>query len=213
MYIPPHFEEPSREIIFDLIRANPLGTLVHRGPTGLDANHVPFVLLNEERAEGVLHAHVARANPIWKEVRDGDEVLAIFTAGDAYVSPSWYPSKHEFKKQVPTWNYMVAHAHGRITVHDDERYVRGIVARLTRHHEARLPKPWRMTDSPKDYIDAMIKAVVGIEIEITRLTGKSKLSQNREMRDRRNAGEVLISRGEQLIGEAMIAATRKPESR
>lgn len=213
MYIPPHFEEPSREIIFDLIRANPLGTLVHRGPAGLDANHIPFVLLNEERAEGVLHAHVARANPIWKEVRDGDEVLAIFTAGDAYVSPSWYPSKHEFKKQVPTWNYIVAHAHGRITVHDDERYVRGIVARLTRHHEAGLPKPWKMTDSPKDYIDAMIKAVVGIEIEITRLTGKSKLSQNREMRDMRNAGEVLISRGEELIGEAMIAASRKPESR
>jgi len=114
-------------------------------------------------------------------------------------------------KQVPTWNYRVAHAHGRIVVRDDERFVRGMVARLTRTHEASQPRPWKMTDSPRELIDAMLKAIVGLEIEITRLVGKSKLSQNKEAADIRGAGEALVAQGGRTIGEAMLALV-KPEA-
>ena len=136
---------------------------------------------------------------------DGDEVLVVFRAADAYISPNWYPSKHEFHRQVPTWNYLVVHAYGRITVRDDERFVRGVVARLTKVHEASQPIPWKMTDSARDYIESMLKAIVGLEIEITRLAGKSKLSQNREARDIRGAGEALKGQGDSVLGEAMLA--------
>lgn len=171
----------------------------------MDANHIPFELKAAEGTCGVLHAHVARANPVWQDVADGDEVLVVFRAGDAYISPSWYPSKHEFHKQVPTWNYRVVHAYGRISIHDDERYVRGVVGRLTRTHEASQPKPWKMTDSPADYIDAMLKAIVGVEIEITRLVGKIKLGQNKDVRDIRGAGAALNEQGENVVGDAMLA--------
>lgn len=183
MYVPAHFEESRPEALHALIAEHPFGTLVTSGPHGLDANHIPFDLAPGEGALGVLRAHVARANPVWQEIADGGEVLVMFGGGDAYISPNWYPSKHEFHKQVPTWNYRVVHAHGRIAIRDDERYVRGVVARLTRTHEASQPKPWKMTDSAPDYIDAMLKAIVGIEIEITRLIGKFKLSQNRAVPD------------------------------
>lgn len=163
------------------------------------------MLLPEEGKLGVLHAHVARANPVWKDVANGDEVLVIFHAGDAYISPTWYPSKHEAHRQVPTWNYRVAHAHGRITVRDDERFVRGVVARLTRTHEASQPAPWKMSDAPTDYTDALLKMIVGIEIEITRIEGKLKLSQNKETRDIVGAGEALRASGERVIGDAMLA--------
>jgi transcriptional regulator len=135
-----------------------------------------------------------------------DEVLVVFRAADAYISPNWYPSKREFKKQVPTWNYLVAHAHGRVTIRDDERYVRTVIARLTKTHESVQANPWKMSDSPKDFIDMMVKNIVGIEIEITKLTGKLKLSQNKEARDILEAGEMLKARGNEAIGEAMLAA-------
>lgn len=154
---------------------------------------------------GVLNAHVARANSVWKNVSDGDEALVVFRVADAYVSPNWYPSKHEFHKQVPTWNYIVAHVHGRIIIRDDEQFVRGLVARLTRTHEASQPVPWKMTDSAKEYIDTMLKAIVGLEIQITRLVGKSKLSQNKDVRDIRGAGETLKAQGDRAIGDAMLA--------
>jgi len=211
MYVPPHFDESRTEVLHDLIRQHPFGTLVTHGPDGLDANHIPFDLLPGQGPLGTLSAHVARANPVWQEVADGAEVLVIFRAGDAYISPNWYPSKHEFHQQVPTWNYMVAHAHGRITVRDDERYVRGVVARLTRTHEAGQPAPWKMGDSAPEFIDTLLKSIVGLEIEITRLVGKFKLSQNKEVRDLRNAGEALQALGEQAIGGAMLAcAGAKP---
>jgi transcriptional regulator len=134
----------------------------------------------------------------------------VFRAEDAYISPNWYPSKHEFHKQVPTWNYRVVHAHGRITIHDDERYVRGLVARLTRHHEASQPAPWKMGDAPQDYIDTMLKAIVGIDIDITCLVGKFKMSQNREARDRLGAAEALIAHGDGVLGQAMKDALPTP---
>jgi transcriptional regulator len=205
MYVPAHFDEPRTEVLHELIRQHPFGMLVTHGANGLDANHIPFELNAEQGGMGMLAAHVARANSVWQDVANGDEVLVIFRVADAYVSPNWYPSKHEFHKQVPTWNYMVVHAYGRITVRDDERFVRGMVARLTRTHEASQPLPWKMTDSPKDFIDSMLKAIVGLEVEITRLVGKSKLSQNKEVGDIRSAGETLSAQGDRVIGDAMLA--------
>ncbi|CAN7242845.1 FMN-binding negative transcriptional regulator [Pseudoduganella sp. LjRoot289] len=216
MYVPAHFEESRTEVLHDLIKQHPFGMLVTHGASGLDVNHIPFELDSEldsrQGGLGVLAAHVARANPVWQDVNDGDEVLVVFRAGDAYISPSWYPSKHEFHKQVPSWNYVVAHAYGRITIRDDERFVRGVVGRLTRTHEASQPVPWKMGDSSKEFIDAKLKAIVGMEIEITRLVGKSKLSQNREARDIRGAGEMLKAQADHEIGDAMLAcAQAKPE--
>ncbi len=205
MYVPAHFEEKRTEVPHDLISGHPFGILVTHCGDGLDANHLPFGLDRERGPLGVLYAHVARANPVWQTVTDGDDALAVFEAGDAYISPGWYPSKQAFHKQVPTWNYMVAHAHGRIAVHDDERIVRRIVARLTKTHEAAQLDPWKMSDSPKDFMDAMVKAVVGLEIHITRLIGKTKLGQNKEARDIQGAGQALKARGDDVIGNAMLS--------
>ena len=204
MYVPAHFDEPRPEVLHKLIADHPLGVLFTHGQSGLDANHLPFELNTSEGALGKLHSHVARDNPVWQDIADGDDVLVVFRAGDAYISPQWYPSKHQFHKQVPTWNYMVAHVHGRVTIRDDERYVRGMVGRLTRTHEASQPVPWKMSDGDKDYIDMRLKAIVGIEIEVTRLVGKFKLSQNREVRDIENAGKTLVAQGSDVIGNAML---------
>ena len=205
MYLPQHFEETRVEELRRIITEYPLGALVVNGPHGLDANHLPFELEPNAGAHGQLIAHVARANPVWKEVKDGDDVLVMFRGPDAYISPNWYPSKHEFHRQVPTWNYQVVHVHGRIKIRDDEKFVRGVVARLTRTHEARTgsEKPWKMSDSSKEYVDQMLTAIVGIEIEITRMIGKWKLGQNREERDRLGAAEELSKRGDQALSAAM----------
>ncbi len=214
MYIPAHFNESRPEVLHELIAQHPLGILVAHGKSGLSANHLPFMLHAQEGEQGVLHCHVARNNPVWQELANGDEAMVIFRTEEAYISPQWFPSKHETHKQVPSWNYVVAHAYGRVTIRDDERYVRGAVARLTRIHEASQPVPWKMTDGPKDYIDAMLKAIVGIEIEITRLIGKTKLSQNKDARDMEAAGKALSRQGDHVIGEAMltIAAARRAQT-
>ena len=211
MYNPSHFLESRKEVLHHLITRYPLGALVTHGAQGLDANHIPFELDSANGDLGRLRAHVARQNDVWQMFGNGNDVLVVFRAEDAYISPNWYPSKHEFHKQVPTWNYRVVHAHGRITIHDDERYLRGLVARLTRHHEATQPAPWKMGDAPQDYIDTMLKAIVGIEIDITRLVGKFKLSQNREARDREGAAEALIGHGHVELGRAMRDAVPPPK--
>jgi transcriptional regulator len=136
-------------------------------------------------------------------------VLVIFQGPTGYISPNWYPSKHEAHRQVPTYNYLVVHAHGRITVRDDEAFVRGLVARLTRKMEAGQPVPWKMGDAPADFINQMLGAIVGIEIEVTRLVGKAKLSQNKSDADRRGAAEGLRTRDEpqaHALAGAMLAA-------
>jgi transcriptional regulator len=206
MYLPTHFEETRVEELHRVIAEHSLGALVTQGPNGLDANHIPFELDPAAGDRGRLLAHVARANPVWKEVRDGDEALVIFRAAEAYISPNWYPSKHELHKQVPTWNYQVVHVHGRVAIRDDEKFVRGVVARLTRVNEGRAgaERPWKMTDSSSDYIDQLLKMIVGIEIEITRMVGKWKLSQNKEERDRSKAAEELRMRGEVALSAAML---------
>jgi len=129
--------------------------------------------------------------------------MVIFRGDETYISPNWYPSKHETHRQVPTWNYEVVHVFGRLTVRDDEKFMRGVVGRLTRTHEAQEPKPWKMGDSTPEYIDGMLKAIVGIEIAIERFEGKSKLSQNREPRDLQGAVEKLREQGKTTIAHAM----------
>lgn len=205
MYLPKDFEERRDDELLRIIEAHPLAALVVKGPAGLDANHLPF-LVDGEAAPSRLLAHVARANPLWQEARNGDEALVIFRAEDAYISPNWYPSKHELHRQVPTWNYQVVHVYGKLFIRDSERFVRGVVARLTRIHEAQTgaAKPWKMTDASPEYIDKMLSAIVGIEIEISRIVGKSKLSQNREERDRRAAAEELAKRGKTGTSAAMV---------
>jgi len=146
---------------------------------------------------------VARANPVWQQCAGGADVMVVFRGVEGYISPSWYPSKHEAHRQVPTWNYEVVHAHGRLTVRDDEKFVRGVVARLTRTHEAAEPQPWKMGDAPTDYLDMMLQAIVGIEVAVTRLEGKAKLGQNKELRDRQGAVEALHARGRAPLAQAM----------
>lgn len=207
MYVPSHFSQSEDEELLRTIAAFPFGALVVHGPQGLDANHMPFLVDDPAASPRKLLAHVARANSLWKEAKDGDEALVIFRAADAYISPNWYPSKHESHRQVPTWNYRVVHVHGKLHIRDDERFVRGVVARLTKTHEAQTgaPRPWKMTDSAPEYIDQLLGMIVGIEVEVTRMVGKWKLSQNKEERDRRNAAKELGERGEREISAAMLA--------
>lgn len=203
MYTPSHFAQAQPERLARIIHEHPLGVLVTSGPGGLDADHIPFEFDPASGPLGKLFAHVARANTLWQRCPTGTEVMVIFRGAESYVSPNWYPSKHEAHRQVPTWNYEVVHAHGRLAVLDDERFVRGLVARLTRRHEVTEPKPWKMGDSAPDFIDEMLAKVVGIEIEIASITGKSKLSQNKEARDRLNAADRLDAKGQAELAQAM----------
>ena len=201
MYTPEHFRVREPAARHRIMTPHPLGVLVTAHGGVLDANHLPFEFDPEGGPLGMLRAHVARANPLWQQ-GDGD-VLVIFRGKESYISPNWYPSKHETHRLVPTWNYEVVHVHGRLVVRDDERYLRGVLARLTRTHEAQEPRPWKMGDSPASYIDTMLAAVVGIEITITAIEGKSKLSQNREPRDVQGAAETLRERGQAELAQAM----------
>ncbi|MDF3866482.1 FMN-binding negative transcriptional regulator [Pseudomonas denitrificans (nom. rej.)] len=201
MYVPAHFEETRPDELHRLIRDYSLGILVTGHDGLLDANHLPFELeLSGEKP--LLRAHVARNNPVWQEA-DGEEVLVIFRGEHAYISPNWYPSKHEAHRQVPTWNYQVVHVRGRLKVMDEERFVRGVVGRLTRTHEAGEAKPWKMSDSTPEFISGMLANIVGIEVEIGEIIGKSKLSQNKEERDRLGAAGRLEQLGSSELASAM----------
>lgn len=206
MYIPTHFAENQPDHLHRIIREHPLGILITHGGNGLDANHIPFELDATVGAHGRLSAHVARANPVWQDCPSGSEVLVVFRGVQGYISPNWYPSKHEAHRQVPTWNYEVVHAHGILTIHDDERFVRRIVARLTKTHEATEPKPWKMGDSEPAFITDMLRNIVGMEIEITSLIGKRKLSQNKDARDHMGAVDALQARGALDLSAAMRQA-------
>ncbi len=208
MYLPQHFAEPRVDELHRIIREHPLGMLVTTGPAGLDANHIPFEFDAERGPHGTLLAHVARANPLCTEFAAGADVMVVFRGVQGYISPNWYPSKHETHRLVPTWNYEVVHAHGRLRLVDDEKFVRGIVARLTRRHEAPEPQPWKMGQAPADYLDQMLRAIVGVEIEVVRLECKRKLSQNREARDVDGAVQALQERGQVALSSAMAEARR-----
>lgn len=206
MYVPPHFAENRPEELHRVMREHPLGMLVSHGPQGLDAEHLPFEFNPEGGPLGLLSSHVARANPVWQRCPTGTPVMVVFSSAQAYISPNWYPSKHQTHRQVPTWNYQVVHAHGSLSVHDDERTLRGLVARLTRHHEASEARPWKMGDAPPDYIDGMLRNIVAIQVSITALVGKSKLSQNKARADRLGAAEALQARGQTELSRLMREA-------
>ncbi|CFM54240.1 FMN-binding negative transcriptional regulator [Bordetella pertussis] len=206
MYLPAHFAETRPEELARIIRAHPLGMLVTQDAQGLDADPLPFEFDPDAGPHGTLIAHVARANTLWQRCPDGSAVMVVFRGAEGYISPNWYPSKHEAHRQVPTWNYEVVHAHGTLAVRDDERFVRGVVARLTRRHEAGEPRPWKMTDSTPEYIDSMLRNIVGIEVAITSLVGKRKLSQNKDERDRLGAVQALQARGQDTLAQSMARA-------
>lgn len=203
MYAPSLFAESRPEELYRIMREHPLGMLVTHRAQGLEADHLPFLLDVGRGPSGSLLAHVARANPVWQELQDGDAVLVVFRGVQGYVSPNWYPSKPETHRHVPTWNYEAVHAHGRIRVRDDEKFLRAVVGRLTRMNEADQPRPWRMSDAPPDYLNAMLAQIVGIEVELTRIEGKRKLSQNREARDFEGVVQALEEGGEQELAGAM----------
>jgi transcriptional regulator len=194
MYLPEHFRTEDVASQRALIRARPFGLLVTNGPGGLMANPAPFLLDEHAGANGVLRAHLARANPQWREADGLREALVVFQDVDAYVTPSWYATKRETGKVVPTWNFSAVHVYGKLRAIEDRDWLRKLVTDLTDAHEAGRADPWKVTDAPADYVDVMLRGVVGIEIEIARIEGKAKLSQNRDDRDR--AGVVAGLRAE-----------------
>lgn len=191
VYLPAHFEDHDLAGMHALIGARPLATLVTSGPDGIAANHIPLLLDLARGEHGTLIGHVARANDLWREGFHVGESLAIFHGPDAYISPNWYPTKQETHEVVPTWNYAVVHAYGELVVHDDPKWVRGVVGRLTKAMESTQPVPWKMADAPPAFTAAMLVNIVGIELPITRLVGKMKASQNRSEADRNGVIDAL----------------------
>ena len=204
MYIPKHFEEPRIEVMYELIRARPLATLVTLSSGGLNANHVPLHLSEEPIPLGTLRGHVARSNPVWSDFTKDVEVLVVFHGPDAYVTPSWYPTKAETGKVVPTWNYAVVHAYGVLRVIDDASWLRAHLEALTANNEATFTEPWSLSDAPYDFTEKLIGAVVGIEIVVTRLSGKWKVSQNQSAQNQ--AGVVHGLRASECPKSLEVAA-------
>jgi transcriptional regulator len=194
MYLPAHFEETRVEVIHRLIREHPLAVLVTLGEDGLNANHIPLEINPEPAPFGTLRGHVARANPVWRDFSRDIEALTVFQGPQAYISPAWYQTKKETGKVVPTFNYIVVHAYGSLRIIEDEAWLRGLVERLTTHHESGRAEPWKVSDAPEDFIKTQLRAIVGIEMPVTRLVGKWKVSQNRPTVDRegvvRGLGEM-----------------------
>lgn len=178
MYLPSQFEETRQEVLHALMRAHPLATLVTLGSGGLCANHIPMTLRAQADGSRSLVAHVARANPLWQDVDANVPALAVFQGPQHYISPNWYPTKQEHGKAVPTWNYAVVHASGPLIVRDDPQWVLAQLTELTHHHEQHRPAPWAVSDAPPDFTERLIGMLVGIEIPISTLQGKWKVSQN-----------------------------------
>ncbi|MEB0041776.1 FMN-binding negative transcriptional regulator [Pseudomonas sp. MH10] len=183
MYLPSAFKEEDLALLHQHMEGTRLAVLVTHGALGLLANHVPLLLSPNQGPNGTLHGHLAKANPQWKELASGAEALLIFAGPDAYVSPSFYPSKAEHGQVVPTWNFLAIHAYGTPEVFHDASRLLDLVSALTDKHEAGRAMPWAVEDAPKEYIDKMLGAIVGFAVPITRLEGKRKLNQNRNAAD------------------------------
>ena len=209
MYLPSAFREDSPEVQHEFIRAHPLGVLTTSGDGGLMANHIPC-LFYPEGPHGVLRLHVARANPQLADLAAGRECLVVFHGPQAYVTPSWYPTKAETHKVVPTWNYAVVHAHGTLQAHDDADWLLAFVTELTQRHESGRARPWAVADAPADYVQQMLRAIVGIEIAVARLDGKWKASQNRSAADRAGVAAGLAQ--ERLAALAALVTNPNEES-
>jgi len=205
MYIPNHFDEPSFDVMQTLIRDYPLATLVTLSADGLTANHIPLQWVDNGSDYGCLRGHVARANPMWRDTDPGSEVLAIFQAENAYISPSWYATKQQTGKVVPTWNYAAVHVYGSLRVIDDAAWIRNQLEQLTMQHEATFPEPWAVSDAPHDFTDKLIEQIVGIEIGVTRLLGKWKVSQNQPAENQDSVIQGLNKSGKPEMA-ALVAA-------
>lgn len=196
MYQPAQHVESRSELMQELMRTHPLATLVTLGMNGLEANHLPFLIDPDPAPFGTLRAHVARNNPVWQDLASGVDVLVVFQGAQAYISPSWYASKKESGRVVPTYNYMVVHAYGTLRPVEDKAWLRGLLSRLTAHHESAMPQPWKLEDAPDEYIDKLLEAIVGIEIPLSRLIGKWKVSQNQPLANRLGVEQGLRASGD-----------------
>lgn len=184
MYTPPAFAESRIEVMHDLMQTYPFAAVVTSGSSGMVATHLPLVLHAEASEYGTLRGHMARANNQWTQASDSPDALVIFSGPHQYISPSWYPTKREDGRVVPTWNYAVVHAYGPLTLHHETSWLLEHLNALVTQQEAGFEQPWKVTDAPVDYIERQTGGIVGIEIPIRRLEGKWKLSQNRSERDR-----------------------------
>ncbi|MGO4870174.1 MAG: FMN-binding negative transcriptional regulator [Roseiarcus sp.] len=205
MYEPPLHRQDDLSAQHDLIRRHPLGLLVSHGPQGLVANAIPFLVDAGASTLGTLRAHVARANGQWRELQAAGEALVVFQGPDHYVSPSWYATKRETGKVVPTWNYVMVQARGAVRVIEDEAWLRRQIAALTLSQESGRPAPWAVSDAPEDFVAAMVRQIVGVEIEIADIRGKWKASQNRNAADCAGVVEGLTADGDaQALAMAAI---------
>ena len=195
MYQPPHFRESDPEVLRAHIHANPLGRLISRGPDGVVANPIPF-LLYDEGPHGTLRAHLSRGNPQWRMLLEQPEALVVFQGIDRYITPNWYAQKAIDRKVVPTWNYAVVQARGTARIVEDGAWLHANVSALSDAHEVGRPRPWAVSDAPGSFIAAQLKGIVGLEIEIERLEGKFKASQNRPVADRAGVAEGLAAEGD-----------------
>jgi transcriptional regulator len=207
MYLPNHFAQHDVAALHTLIQQHPLATLVTVGPDGPTADHIPLELDASAGPHGTLRGHVARANPLWQAAA-GTAVLAVFHGPQAYVTPSWYPSKAATHKVVPTWNYAVVHAQGVLRAVEDAPWLQALVSRLTGHQEATRALPWAVGDAPEDFVQSLLRVIVGIEIPLTALVGKWKVSQNRSEADRLGVAQGLAEQGSS--GAHAMAALVRP---
>jgi transcriptional regulator len=191
VYLPKHFEQTDRETLIALMRERPLATLITLSSDGPSADLIPLEFHPDDGEHGTLRGHVARANVLWQ--RAGTTALAVFSGPEAYISPGWYASKQEHGKVVPTWNYTMVQARGVLRAVDDAAWLRALVGRLTDHYEAAQAQPWHVSDAPDDFVQQMLRAIVGIEMPLTSLVGKWKVSQNRSAADREGTARGLAA--------------------
>jgi transcriptional regulator len=208
MYIPKHFEETRLHVLHAMIRANPLSTIVTLVGNQFNANHIPMVL---DADTGVLRAHIARANLLWKAFNQDIGCLVIFQGPASYISPSYYPSKLETEKVVPTWNYAVVHVHAQLKVIDDAKWILNQINDLTNQQESPRDTPWQVSDAPKEYVEKLLQALIGLELTITQIEGKWKVSQNQKPADHQGVIDGLTKEGTE--NAAMMATLVKETAR
>jgi transcriptional regulator len=204
MYETPHFREDDLDAQHGLIEAYPLGLLISAGPDGVLANPIPFILYRGDGARGTLRCHLAKANPQWQALAEDPAALVVFQGSQSYVTPSWYATKAETEKVVPTWNYAIVQARGNARVVSDAAWLHANVSALTDQQEGRRQKPWSVSDAPEPFIAAQLKGIVGLEILIEAISGKFKVSQNRPVADRAGVAEGLAE-----TNPAMAAMVRE----
>ena len=198
MYRPKHFDEANIDVLHEFIRCNPFAVLVTETESGLNADHLPVYLNTEHAARVCIQGHIAKSNPLWKNTIKPQETLLIFQGGDAYITPSWLPSKKSDGKVVPTWNYSAVHVTGSIEFIHDSAWKINLLNTLTSQHEAQMENPWQVSDAPTEYIEKLLPAIVGFEVEVKEMGGKFKLSQNQSQENRAGIAQGLAGQGHEM---------------